>query len=288
MFNARLSSSKDGNNRYSQDEIDALPANVRKEAKIRRLAKRGTTQAEKEYACRVRVAVEEKGRQKRKRGADMLDVKEMQAKAKKAKTDHERTWHNKEERTYFDVVEKVATKSHFTKVQAKTFHTEIEKVLPFLKPEELLQPDPKAPGTKKKKTKTKLMETGGVIGTHLALIKSIAKKEVPNTLNDTDLSDMDYNEVLAEFVKAKESESIKEIELDLAQKWKKLQNIFKSAAGTKMSTYFDLKLNDVMEDETDDLVIEDETDAMEEGGQMEDDIDADLTAAQWRAYYDMY
>ena len=101
---------------FSPYAIAELPNELRQKSKIRVMGMRGHTQSEKTYAANIKVASTEKGRQKRKRDVMSLDINTMKDKAKKAKTFHDTTWHNKEKRTYFDIVEKVATKSHFNSV----------------------------------------------------------------------------------------------------------------------------------------------------------------------------
>lgn len=84
-------------------------------------------------------------------------------------------------------------KAYWTKVPADQFRTEAFRVFPTFESPEAW-----------KVGKTKMMKkTGEVydIGAHMATIKDIALKNKPNSLNDTDVSEMDKYEILRMFVK---------------------------------------------------------------------------------------
>lgn len=111
------------------------------------------------------------------------------------------------------------------------FYEEIEKVLPCLDTEKLWMEKKNNRVRVPKKDLTASAAKGGVIGPHLALIKDIAKKKTPNTLNEVDVSGMVYEDALAVFAKADQSKKLTKIEQELKDKRKKTKAIFKSATG---------------------------------------------------------
>ena len=99
--------------------------------------------------------------------------------------------------------------------------------------------------------KSKIKKPGGILGTHLDLIKSITSKDSPNTLSKKNLIKMDYKKVMAHFVHADKSVKLKEIKKEIAEKRLKLKNIFKSAAGTNIAdTYLENMNREIVDDGT--------------------------------------
>ena len=91
-------------------------------------------------------------------------------------------------------------------------------------------------------TKKEVMKPGGVLGNHLHLIKKIAKKKEGNTLDDEDLSDKSEDQIRAKFVLANKSIKLETIKRELADKWKKVQGIYQSAAGKNIKRRFAEKM----------------------------------------------
>jgi len=234
--------------RYLTHEIEALPNKLRKEILIRALKEIGTTQKEKEYESIVKVKSEEKGRAKRRRGVDMMDLETTRQKADQTTTEHDKTWHNKEQRAYHFILEKVATTTHFKSIPmangGNDFYEEIEKVLPCLDTEKLWMEKKNNRVRVPKKDLTASAAKGGVIGPHLALIKDIAKKKTPNTLNEVDVSGMTYEDALAEFVKADQSKKLTKLKQELENKWKKTKAIFNAATGGIIRQHYLKKLKE--------------------------------------------
>ena len=77
--------------------------------------------------------------------------------------------------------------------------------------------------------KTKIMRKSGQvydIGAHMALIEAIAKKEKPNSLNDTDVSEMEKYDILRMFVKIEQSVVGEQIESASSMAKKRMKAVF--------------------------------------------------------------
>ena len=76
---------------YTRKEIARLAPDIQQEIKLRKLKKRGTTEAEKDYQARLDVALEKKLRKKASKGRNKrLDFATQQKKADKVQTDYNR------------------------------------------------------------------------------------------------------------------------------------------------------------------------------------------------------
>ena len=112
---------------------------------------------------------------------------------------------------------------------------------------------------KKKYSKTALLKKGGILGQYLDLIKLIAKGKAENTF-DVELDNMNENEILQVFVCAEKSAKIAQLQEDVANQWKIMEDIFHSAANT-MSPRFEKLLTQMPRDisnESDDEEVDNE------------------------------
>ena len=109
-------------------------------------------------------------------------------------------------------------KAYWTKVPADQFRTEAFRVFPTFKSPEAWNVG-----------KTKIMRKSGQvydIGAHMALIEAIAKKEKPNSLNDTDVSEMEKYDILRMFVKIEQSVVGEQIESASSMAKKRMKAVF--------------------------------------------------------------
>jgi hypothetical protein len=188
---------------------------------------------EKQYECELKTAWEERLNKKIAKGAKQLDLAELKQTADEAMSAHDKSWNERGDVQHTIVVEKVATKTHFNSVKVKdnAFLNEIVNVLPFIG--ELLSP----PATDadstfaalKKQNKTAIMAKDGVLGKYIELVKMIAKGKADNIFS-ADLEGLNEDQILEVFVCAKNSTKLKELQDEVSDKWKKMEDIYHSAA----------------------------------------------------------
>ena len=175
-----------------------------------------------------------------------MDLEELEDEAKKAMSVHDSNWGQRGDIQFASVVEKVATKSHFKSIQVSNdiFINEIVQVLPYIgalftppiKGEDATKRELKKKENKRKYSKTALLSTGGIIGKYLDLVKLIAKGKAENTF-DVNLDDMTENEILQVFVCADKSAKLAQLQDEVANQWKRMEDIFNSAASTISPRY---------------------------------------------------
>ena len=170
----------------------------------------------------------DKTREKRKKTREPVDMDKVRDTALRARTPHDEGWDQQDEREVMQLIKQMLTKTYWKdKVPTPMMKTDIFRVFP-----EFESPAAWEVG------KTRMMQPTGEkfdFGAHTELIKKIAKKEVENTLNDTDLSNLTENDILKMFVRYDRSVAHESAaENDRTDK-AKLQKIFK-IFGTTPST----------------------------------------------------
>ena len=246
---------------------------LKDQIKIRRLNQEGTTTREKEYKNEVN----EKYLIKRNKNLTnarrtQMDMSKLKEKSDKSRTVHDESWANRGDINKAKVVEKLMTLQHYKSCSGKKrgvdeFWEETLVVLPYL-----LEHGEIDEAKFRKMGKGAISD--GILKKHLKLINDIAERKVPNSLNDTDVTDMSKDEIKQLFVHVDESLKLDKIKAEIEDKWAKMEAIYTSAAPDISETYAHLMNRPASEDtsladEEDGEVDDDDSD--EEDGEVDDD-----------------
>ena len=252
---------------WAQDVIEELcreDPELKDQIKIRRLNQEGTTTREKEY----KNDVNEKYLIKRNKNLTsarrtQMDLSKLKEKSDKSRTVHDESWANRGDTKKAKVVEKLMTLQHYKDCSGRKrgvdeFWEETLVVLPYL------LEHGETDEAKFRKMGKKVI-SDGILKKHLKLINDIAERKVPNSLNDTDVTDLSKDEIKQQFVQVDQSLKLEKIKAEIEDKWAKMEAIYTSAAPDISETYASLMNRPASEDtswadEEDDEVDEDDSD----------------------------
>ncbi len=238
--------------KYHQSILESLPVDVQEQCKICNIRDKGVTTSEKEYEESTRKAWQQK-RTKKLLKNDLLSMNTITAEAIQKRTEHDKSWQDREARKMSEVTKAVATLKHFSSVTAKhgKFHEEVFNVLTHLGvPLDVL----------KKKRKTHLIKSDEVVSKYLKRVKQIAKDPSSNDLTDDDLSEMSEDDILKYFVNARRSTKLQEVTKKIEDKRKLLKDLF-SVAAKEISPYYKEKLENTSTQSNDEIWGGEEEDA---------------------------
>lgn len=238
-----------GAQQFHRTAIESLPMHVKDKIKIGQINKEGHTTMEQDYAVKVEDAWEGRYQQKINRGARQLDEDELDELAATTLSIHDNEWNKRGDVQFSVVTEKIATKSHFNSIKVtEGFYNEIVQVLPFIG-FSLPEPTSSAAETLEaisKMTKSAIMSKDGILGKHLALVKRIATGKEENVY-DVDLTNKSEDEILQVFVRADKSTKLQEMQNQVADKWKKMEDIYNLSAAEIAPKYHKLMYQEPVE-----------------------------------------
>jgi hypothetical protein len=249
--------------KYNPDVITSLTQEVREDIKIRNINKAGHTEMEKTLHADILAEFESRRSKKIANGVKVLDLDQLTDEASKAMSAHDENWAKRGDIQLTIITEKIATKTHFNsvKVEGDKFFLEIINVLPYIG--ESLSPQTSSTRSTlaalKKMKKKGVMDKDGPLGKHLDLVKLIAKGKADNTFSAV-LEGKSEDEILQEFVRASESSKNQEIAEQVANKWRRMENIFESVV-TEIAPRFAKLMNKEPVEEEEDSDSEDEDEA---------------------------
>jgi hypothetical protein len=90
------------------------------------------------------------------------------------------------------------------------------------------------------------MSKDGILGKHLALVKRIATGKEENVY-DVDLTNKSEDEILQVFVRADKSTKLQEMQNQVADKWKKMEDIYNLSAAEIAPKYHKLMYQEPVE-----------------------------------------
>eukprot|EP00956_Cyclotella_meneghiniana_P042848 scaffold249333_cov87-Cyclotella_meneghiniana.AAC.1 len=142
----------------------------------------------------------------RMQGEQLLHLEELEDEAKKAMSVHDTNWGQRGDIQFASVLPYIG--ALFT---------------PPIKGEDATKRELKKKENKRKYSKTALLSTGGIIGKYLDLVKLIAKGKAENTFDV--------------FVCADKSAKLAQLQDEVANQWRRMEDIFNSAASTISPRY---------------------------------------------------
>ncbi|EJK60201.1 hypothetical protein THAOC_19495 [Thalassiosira oceanica] len=181
---------------YSAEAISSLPDDIKKKISIKEINKKDARTAERKLALQKR-SRDEQLRPARVQNRGEVPVDELLQQGRSTRTKHTDEHAMRPVREENSAIDGKLVKTYWQRVPADQFKMEAFRVFPtFESPE----------AWKAGKTKM-LKKTGEVydIGAHMNTIKEIADKTKPNSLNDTDVSEMEKYDILRMFVKFEQS-----------------------------------------------------------------------------------
>ena len=223
----------EGAKKYNASAIAALPPEFQEQIKIKHLNKQGHTTMEKQYKDALQSAWEERKSNKLSRSARQLDLIELEQETAQALSEHDKQWSKRGNVQLSIITEKMATKTHFNSVPVANdaFYNEIMDVLPYIGEsfDPPLDDDDEILEALKRLKKKGVMAKDGILGRHLNEVRLIAQGKADNTFS-AELADKTEDEILQVFVCADGSSKMAETQDAVANKWRKMENIYHSAA----------------------------------------------------------
>jgi hypothetical protein len=220
--------------KYDKSEVEKLPANIQKEASLTKVKKKGFLHKDK--------TLEEKNAQRdaekhAKRRAVPLTMEQWKTKAQGTQVGNDAGWQNPETTQRLKIFETLCTQSYWSKVKvADGFFEQAKNVLPGFWKESM------------SKTKGEVMKA---LVAHVALIRKIADKTVPNSITTIDLSRLDRVDILAEFIKVDKATSLSKAETAVQMR-KKATAALLASCGNEMDNYYVVEADEVELDDDDD------------------------------------
>jgi len=158
------------------------------------------------------------GKEKRNKAAP-LDLKKLGEEAEKSQTKYDESWTSRESMDRLDIFGNFLKKSYCQAIKVDNFHKELELVLPCFYNDDVKK-------TKKTTITNSKSEEKYNLGFHLQKIKGMAFNGKPNTLNDTDISNMDTLQILETFIKADDSPHFAAVKKGVEETQMKVKGVF--------------------------------------------------------------